>query len=318
MAKDWTKDERLTKAYDYLAGVDQGLKTHVEQRIAGIVDPLKVEAIKDSLSLQGNKLYAMFGSSDKGLALRALLLCQRAYLFGDTWSLGNGGAFPWAYMGDHAQSTAMCRNHWINKTENQLRQALLAYLPTANPVKEDVLQAAFRIKTGILDQVAPWEKITRTMSDFPGGRVCFDGLCWWLFKAGYVSLRWMAREKGRMVPQNCNDILGWGITQIDTTAWDPATYRATINGIQRGLIVNWRGRGDAHAVCHWAMTLGGGKAVGVNNTKEERGGVKTVFDPGGGTPYGIFTIESMCTVYNAKLGGFILATTDPFNIPTKI
>lgn len=328
MAKTWTQDERLLKTLDYLTTFNGGLAAHASSLLVTLPDD-QLGNLLNVLSLEGNKLYAMFGSTTKGMAVRALLLLQRAYFFKDTWSVGNGGVkFSWGTNEDPAQSAAACKNAWINKTEGQVRAALASFIETTTPATEAVIEAAFRIKTGIINNPPPWEKLSRSMSDFPGGRVCFDGLCWWLFKAGFVSLRWMAKEKGRMVAQNANEILGWGHNVLDvgrqeTPTWDPPRVRETLRQIPRGRLINWRGKGPNAGVCHWAFTLGNGDAVGVNNSSAAAGPNKTLVNTvfrQGGTEWGVFDIESMCTVYNGKLEGkgFVVATIHPHDIPTAL
>ena len=325
MSGKWTQDERMQKAVDYLTAFDGGLAQHALERL-DLMTPEEKNALKDAISLKGHKMYAAFGSSAKGMAVRALLLVQRAYLFLDTWSIGNGGlAFSWGKDGLAANSATWTKNYWLDKSETEVRAALGGYQELGTPSEEAVIEAAFQIKTGIINNPPPWEKLTRTMRDFPGGRVCFDGLCWWLFKAGYVSLRWMAKEKGRMVAQNANDILGLGhnVVDVDAGQWDLARSKAAIAQIPRGRLINWRGKGANHGVCHWAYTLGGGAAVGVNNSSAAAGPNGTLINTdfkSGGTEYGVFTIESMCSVYDSKLSrkGFIVATIHPHDIPTRI
>jgi hypothetical protein len=95
------------------------------------------------------------------------------------------------------------------------------------------------------------------------------------------------------------------------------------------MIINWRGdQDDTDKICHWAVSLGDGTAVGVHNSPGGMVGGKLVevkFKGTGNFMFGIFEINVMNKIYMgnstfsqlAQRSGCIIATIDPAGVPHR-
>ena len=309
MSSDWTGQQRYDNTLQYLKSVDNELGKHVDETVLNGEDKGK---IGEGLSLQGHKMYAVFGSKPVGRAVRALLLCQRAYL-GPHWGKSRTGA------GDYRKPNGptLTKNQYLGKSEAVVQEAIRSYVATT-PTTFTLADVAEDVGGGVSGLDLPWETLTRAQNPFPSGLVCFNALLWWLYKSGFVSLRWLARDGGGIGAENANELLGNGT---------PVT-RTTLAATPRGMMVNWRGANDANSgICHWAVSLGDGYAVGANNSGGGRLNGKDVmvtFQSGGGA-FGVFKMEDMWDVYSGdktyhpKIGRseFVVATIDPATVPNR-
>src|SRR4051794_32291801 len=123
MSKDWSDQTRYADTKRYLETVDAELANHVHQTL-----PCSTQAAGAALSLKGNKLYALAGNSSVGRAVRALLLCHKAYL-GANWSKGTGnlGAGIPANL-KHATGPQLTMDTYLGKSEAAVRLAIQSYV----------------------------------------------------------------------------------------------------------------------------------------------------------------------------------------------
>ena len=116
----------------------------------------------------------------------------------------------------------------------------------------------------------------------------------WLFKSGFVSIRWLTHEGPSLQADTANDMLGLG-TVISVDALDR---------MPRGCLFNFHaasaGGRDNRDVCHWGVSLGGGIGAAANTTAEEDG-VRVNFRKGDGR-YGIFKMKESYEVCKLKYG----------------
>jgi len=317
LAKNWTGKERYDNSLEYLKTVDVALAAHVDRTIVG-----SKEKIGEGISLAGHKMYAMFGNTSVGRAVRALLLCHRAYL-GHNWAMGTGNkgaGVPQDYF--RADGDRLTKDKYLGKSEAVVRDAIKAYLSaTPTPATSTNADAAELVGNGNSPAHPPYETLTREPTNFPSGQVCFNCVYWWLYKSGFVSLRWILRDGFKLGAENANQLLGDGTTlQLDSEFRAPA--------IPRGMVINWRGdQPDSRDICHWAVSLGNGNAIGANNSPGGRFNGKDVIVTfvSGGTAFGVFDINVMNKIYmgdktystSAKKSGCVVATVDPSTVPDR-
>ena len=318
MAKTWTGKDRYNDSIDYLKSFNQALGAHVDRTIRAKGTPLNT--IGDGISLSGQTMYAMFGDKPVGRAVRALLLCHRAYL-GQNWARGTGAqgaGVPASYSLGNGDKLA--KDKYLRKAETVARSALGAYV-ALNPGVTAVADAAELVGNGTSPAHPPYETLTREPNNFPSGQVCFNCVYWWLFKSGFVSLRWILRQGFRLGAENANSLLGDG-TAVNLDL----EFKAPL--IPRGMVINWRGdQPDSEGICHWAVSLGDGNAIGANNSPGGRcqGQDVLVHFVRGGTAFGVFSIDVMNKIYmgektmsrTAGKSGCIVATIDPRTVPNR-
>ena len=315
MAKNWTGQQRYTDTLNYLTSVDVTLAGHVDQTVVG-----PKNTIGNGLSLAGHKMYAMFGDKAVGRAVRTLLLCHRAYL-GLNWAKGTGAGgagVPADYRSPNGDT--LTKDKYLGKPEATVREAIRAYV-SLTPATSAVADAAELVGNGTSPQPPPYETLTRDPTNFPSGQVCFNCVYWWLFKSGFVSFRWILRNGFALGAENANRLLGNGTT----IARNPD---GSVPPIPRGLVINWRGdQPDSEGICHWAVSLGDGNAIGANNSPGGRlnGADVMVNFVSGGSAFGVFSIRQMWDVYqgdktmsrSAGRPGCIVATIDPSTVPNR-
>jgi len=326
LSKNWTNQQRYADTKTYLATVDANLPQHVEATL-----PITTDAAGALLSLQGNKMYAMFGNSTVGRAVRALKLCHLAYL-GLNWARQTGAPAGVPADRNSPNGGQLTADTYLNKTEAVVRDAIKAYL-ALHPHRSAVADAAELVGNGSGAISPPFEKLTRAQNPFPSGQVCFNCVYWWLFKSGFVSLRWILHKGMALGAENANTFLGDGVA-LDRDE------DGGVPDIERGMVINWRGtQPDTKNICHWAVSLGDGFAIGANNSLAGRladgqdvdvhfrdgmhGALRTLHFPD--SQFGIFSIDDMWKLYagqktfsdSARTTGCIVAVIDPANIPHR-
>lgn len=222
------------------------------------------------------------GSDDKRRAVRALMLCQRAYLNGP-YSVGANGA---AFLYNNSPRAAI--SAYRVSFESTVRQAIACYL-SIPAVREDLATAgeSLRSPQGALT----WETLRRDTSPFPAMPVCFDALKMLLFKAGFVSIRWLARTGPTMSAQTVNGILGLGVVVLP----------AALATMPRGYMFNFHRAGDM-AVCHWGISLGNGVGAAANTQENWPGAPAPVAFRRGSSHYGTFLMQQSYDVCRFKYG----------------
>jgi hypothetical protein len=322
MSSNWTGQQRYDDTLNYLKTVDNELATHVTAQLGAV----NKSTIGDDLSLKGNSMYAMFGDKNAGRAVRALLLCQKAYL-GSNWAKQTGGFSGIPSDLNSPNGKKLTVDKYLGKAEAVIQDAIRTYT-ALNPGIPSVANAAETVQNGQSGINPPYETMTRSQHPFPSGQVCFNCVYWWLFKSGFVSLRWILRNGMSLGAENANSLLGDG-TSLTRNGGE-------LPDIPRGYIVNWRGnQPDTVGICHWAVSLGDGYAAGANNTlagisDRSLGGGKDrpltqVTFRTGGSQFGVFSIADMWTIYegdktfsnSAGRAGCIVAMVDPNGIPNR-
>lgn len=269
--------DRFHSAMQYLMMYFPTLAVEVNGLLNGV---LTDEAAGAMISLQGEHV---LGTDDKRRALRALLLCQKAYLNGP-YSVGANGA-PFVY--NNAPRAAI--GEYRLSFESTVRRAISCYLVEPGAQRADLANAAeaLRMPQGGLT----WETLRRDSSPFPAMPVCFDALKMLLFKAGFVSIRWLSRTGPTMSAQTVNAMLGMGVV----------IQQAQLAAMPRGYMFNFHRDGDT-AVCHWGISLGNGLAAGANTQANWPGAPAAVNFRSGDSHYGIFTMQSSYDVCRYKYG----------------
>jgi hypothetical protein len=240
--------------------------------------------VGQDLSLKGNGC-CVFGTEGQHWALRGLLMCQMAFLGVHYAKGGLNGTEPYDYN-VHKEATVP---FYLKKPEEELKKAIRCYLTVPGSRREDLILAAYT-KPGLGNETI-WETTTRETEPWPMSRwpVCFEALKMWLFKAGFVSLRWMAQKGPMMMAQTVNNLLGWGqiIQENDVTRIPP------------GYMFNFHKTGDP-SVCHWGVSLGDGWAAAANTTADSVGATSKTFFRSGNEVYGEFSLATCLEVLKRK------------------
>lgn len=167
----------------------------------------------------------------------------------------------------------------------------------------------------------PVQTFSRASNPYPKMSICYDGVYYWLFKAGFVSLRCLFRDGLVIDAMTANTILGNGMSLTRNS-------NATVPAIAR-MLINFRGnQNDTKNTCHWVVSLGNGNAIGVNNGGGGTVDGKTVnidFASGSGS-YGVFKLQQVWDVYTGVMthsktsgkSGCTVAVIDPSAIPNRI
>ncbi len=236
--------------------------------------------IGKAISLSGAGFHGV-GTDDQHKALRALLLCHKVFLKAP-YAIGAGGA-PF----DYNSSPDLPKTHFKMKTEAQIKNAVLSYVPKKSATLEGLAQAATEIRSP--SGMMIWETMLRDTDPFPNMPVCFDALKMWLFKAGFVSLRWLAKTGPTMTAQTVNTMLGDGVIIPEDQ----------LDQMPRGQLFNFH-KHDRKDVCHWGVSLGNGMAAGSNTSSDWPGSLAPVTFTSGGSTYGEFTMASSLHVCKYK------------------
>jgi hypothetical protein len=258
MAKK-TDQQRFDAAMAYLRTVNAGLADDVTRKITS-----QVEAGKDC-SLEGEG-YWHSGDNAQHNAVRALILCQKAYL--------TPPYFKGFFIGFEKQKT---KQHYKGKTEQQVQNAIKCYLPgNPRPNGQDLVTAARLVNetSGNFD----FYTLNRESRNLGANPICFAAVRMWLFKAGFVSIKWLASSGFDLTANSANQILGDGVIkpldQLDT--------------IPSGHVFNFHAP-TSKPTCHWGLSIGGGRAIAANTTQQCLKSVRVNFAPGSSV-YGEFPL----------------------------
>lgn len=256
MAK--TDQDRFDEAMTYLLGVDMALGTDVRQRIGS-----QTEAGKD-ISLEGMG-YGVSGSSAQHNAVRALILCQKAYLTPPYFK---------GFFINFAKDTT--KRFWKGKTETEVKDAIKCYLPMQNATLQGLVNAARMVNetSGNFD----FYTLNRQSKNLGSNPICFSAVRMWLFKAGFVSVKWLASTGFDLTANSANRILGDG--QIIPLS--------QIKQIPAGHIFNFHAP-ESKETCHWGLSIGNGRAIAANTTQQCLQSERVTFSPGSSV-YGEFEL----------------------------
>ena len=291
-----TAQQRYDGAIEYInKNIDSGLAKDIAKKITN-----KTNA-GNAISLSGGG-FSFSGSQQHHWALRSLLLCQQAYLLGS-------GAHNFLKA---TQSTAgnTAKTFFKGKSEAQVKEAIKSYTVKKGLTREGLADVAKTTNGTDGDFVFA----TRTRSENSLGRnpVCFNAVRLWLFKAGFVSLRWLASEGYGLDANTCNTILGSG----------KEITPEQLPKMPKGYMFNFHAK-KSPSTCHWGISLGDGYAVGSNTTAQENGGKAKVDFRNGNSIYGTFSLQSSYEVcrYKYKLvgesiGDVVIRQIDPTQVRT--
>lgn len=266
------------------------------------------DAEKDLLSLGGGG-YWRSGSTDQHTAVRALLLCTLCYF-----------RPPHAAMElANAEALKSIRDAMQGKAIAVINAEILLYVRAVNPTKDGLALAAQTV-CNATGTVTAYSR-TRAETNVGTGPVCYNGTSTWLFAAGFVSRRWLAREGSQMLDTTARQYLGLG---------ELIGGRAQWSTIPKGHIFHIHKTGDMNT-CHWGVSLGAGRAVACNNTAQapmrNDDGSKIRLPPapgrmlgipresnltfeGTGNPtYGVFQMAELCDILN-RTSKYMVGTLD--------
>jgi len=236
MAK--TDQQRFDDAMKYLATVDQGLATEVKQLLVSRV----LEAGKD-ISLEGMGYWSS-GNDAQHNAVRALILCQKTFL--------TLPYFKGFFVGFEKDKT---KQFWRGKPESAAKEAIRCYLPKVGATHQSLINAAKMVNetTGNFD----FYTLTRDSRNLGANPICFSAVRLWLFKAGFVSIRWLASTGFDLTANSANTILGNG----------QVIPLSKLNQIPPGHIFNFHAP-ESKETCHWGLSIGNGLALAANTHQQ--------------------------------------------------
>ena len=264
-----TDQQRFDEAHKYLAAVDGALAHEVKQLLLARMQ----EAGKD-ISLEGMS-YWNSGSDAQHNAVRALLLCQKAYL--------TPPYFKGFYINFDKDST---KRFWRGKTENAVKEAIRCYLPKHGATPQSLVDAAKMVNetTGNFD----FYTLTRESKNLGANPICFSAVRLWLFKAGFVSIRWLASTGFDLTANSANRILGDGqVIPVNR-----------LNQIPAGHIFNFHAP-QSKETCHWGLSIGNGLALAANTHQQILQSVAVKFITGNSF-YGQFALSESYDVCKWK------------------
>lgn len=286
------------------------LKSNVSAALAAEVNDLYTWAVLHHLNIHNqislgkrsdHQSTNFTANSAQRQALRALLLCQYIY-YSPIWK---------KYTGQTAMLKASdalanglidtSKNHWLNKSEHEIVQALRMFTFDANATANDLALAA--------EQGAPKapgklniHSATRASTCTASTSTCYVAVMMWLFRADLVSLPWLTRYNGANTKASLTHAFGAG-----TLIWN-GTFGISnsLPPVPRGHIVHlWKDNNDPGWNGHWVVSLGNGAAAGENNNTElncTKNYCKTL------------TLDGQFLDY----GGGTVAVIDPANIPNRV
>lgn len=264
------KKKRYKRTLKYIREkIDAGLAADILVRTTG-----KESSIGGELSLSGAG-YKWGKNSELRSAVRALKLCHITYF-----------RPPHAPF-DFATSEALKSIHTGCKHDSvETIKQKIKYFTTKEGASLSDLANAAEIVCDVTGNV---DNFTRSRNDtnVSLNPVCYHGVVAWLFKSGFVSKKWLAKEGNTLTGYTANSYIGEG--QIV-----PSESR---DQIQRGFIWNIHRVNDP-STCHWGVSLGNNRAVACNNT-DSSPGVNLNYHTGN-TQYGIFDFTNICDVLNAN------------------
>jgi len=259
------------------------------------------KAAGKAISLSGAG-FRSAGTKDQHWALRSLLLCHQAYLLG-----------PKAHQFLRAtQLTAgnTAKTFFKNKSEDQVKNAVMSYVVKKDNTRERLADVARSTKGN--EGVFQFATRTRIEDSLGPNPICFNAVRLWLFKSGYVSLRWLASEGYGLDANTCNSILGSG--KIITPQ--------QLGVMPKGYMFNFHAK-KSQSTCHWGISLGGGYAAGSNTTSKEKGTDTVVTFREGNSVYGQFEMAKSYEVCrykykgtNEDIGDVVIRQIDPDQVKT--
>jgi hypothetical protein len=136
-----------------------------------------------------------------------------------------------------------------------VQNAIRCYLPAPNATLLGLVDAAKKVNetSGDFD----FYLLTRDVKNLGSNPICFSAVRLWLFKAGFVSIRWLASDGFDLNAYSANRMLGDGqVVSLDQ-----------LNNIPIGHIFNFHAAASK-PTCHWGLSLGHGQAVAANTTAQ--------------------------------------------------
>ena len=262
-----TNQQRYDGALAHIRNIDNTLANDIDGRLGA-----HKATVGGDISLGGEK-YWKHGTAAQHYAVRALLLCHIAY-------------FRPPHAGfDYATATALTdiKRNCLHSPQSAIDGEIEYFVPMAGASLNDLAAAAEHVKdvTGMVNN------FTRTRDDtnVSLNPVCYHGVVSWLFAAGFISKRWLAKEGNTLTAYTANNYLGDG-SVVPQSAW---------GAIPRGYLWNIHRVGDP-STCHWGVSLGGDVSVACNNTDSSPTATLNYIE--GNTQYGKFKFSEICTVLN--------------------
>lgn len=289
-----TDATRYDQALAHVKGINLALGTDINTKVG-----VNAAAVGAELSLKG-KGYWSHGDN-RNMALRALLLCHIAY-FRPPHGSTNVATF---------EAVDAMKRDCHGKSLNDLNAKIREFLIDDNASLNGLVNASNRVS--VLSGTVDYFKRSRTDTNIGKSPICYDGVVNWLFTAGFVSKKYLAKEALDMHATRSNLYIGQG---------QPVT-RQNWNQIPLGYIWNIQRKGDP-STCHWGLSLGNGRAVACNNTAGSPFyGLVNLQPPApAGMAYGKFDLEELCLVLNSDLkyghrGGKTAPASDDVNIAVR-
>lgn len=280
--------QRYGEALAHITQIDQDLAADIAVKTGG-----RMKLVGDELSLSGAG-YSRTGTKEQHIAVRALLLCLITYFRTPHHNIGRADAAVLT-----ATKAAM-----KSKSILEINAEILQYT-RLNAKSHAGLVAAADLVDHLGGVVDPLTRI-RGNTSLSNAPVCYHGVAAWLFEAGYVSKRWYAKEGSQLTGQTARNYLGTG--KVKT--------RDEWHTIPQGHLFYIHKAGD-FTTCHWGLSLGGGRAVGCNNTDGSPGQADLFYDGGGVNYYGKFQFRALCDILNSN-NKYKLSRNDGDQIEPKI
>ncbi|HEX4808396.1 MAG TPA: hypothetical protein VH325_05675 [Bryobacteraceae bacterium] len=264
-----TDQQRFDDTITYLGTIDNALAADVKQKLIGKT----VEAGKD-ISLEGMG-YWHSGNDAQHKAVRALLLCQKAYL--------TPPYFKGFFISFEKDKT---KQFWHGKSETAVKDAIKCYLTKPGATYQTLVSAAKMVNqtSGDFD----FYTLTRESRNLGANPICFSAVRMWLFKAGFVSIKWLASDGFDLTANSANQILGDG--QIISLS--------KIDQIPPGHIFNFHAP-ESKPTCHWGLSIGNGLALAANTHQQILQSVRVNFITGNSF-YGEFQLAESYDVCKWK------------------
>lgn len=216
------------------------------------------------ISLGGSSYNA---SKEHRLATRGLLLCIAVFF---SKPHASDDAFFPIYLPE-------ARRRFKSKSKVDV-DAEFAYFMTLDTASIDaIIMASENVKGKENIDFAPFR--TRAQTNVGSSPICYDGVVNWLYAAGFISRQWLAAT--HVHASTIHNHLGDGHI-VKPDQW---------HTIERGFIWNVSKKTDRET-CHWGLSLGNGRAVGCNNTSQN----KIEYENDGDDRYGKFNFVALCDV----------------------
>lgn len=282
-----TPQQRYTDSIKYLKKIDHALGMEVDNKLGPNAATVGAE-----ISLKDFGYWNAL-AGDKHDAVRALLLCFIAYFRTPHCRM------DWA--SPQALDDIKKKHSGSSKSEVDAEILYFAQIPGVNASALAHAAEYHNSASGVPDYL----NRTRNDKELGGNPVCYNGVFLWLFVAGFVSKRWLAKDANELDANTANDKLGNG----------PKLYPREWGDIPRGYIWNIHRIGDK-TTCHWGVSLGKDRAAACNNTDESP--TKKLAYEKGDTKFGIFKFTEICDVLNGHSKyGYTPGSTNASNIMVR-